>query len=154
MSADDEVDLLRWPEPLPGSWAAEKTGAGPGPAGTYAVTENGSPRGRISVALVVGSELDAAYPASVRDRLLAPSDDAPAEALQLVSERVMAEDPSCRRLVVATPEDDVEQIARAERGGYRYVVDVDLPDRAVSLMVAEPEWVLEESRRIDDVPTR
>ncbi|MFB0832980.1 hypothetical protein ACX8Z9_01755 [Arthrobacter halodurans] len=154
MSADDEVDQLRWPEPLPGSWVAEPAAPDDGYDGAFAVTENGVPRGRVSVALVVRSELDAAYPASVRDRLLKPSDDATAEALQLVSELVMDAHPSCRRLVVSTPEGDVAQIARAEKAGYRYVVDVDLPDRSVSLMAAEPGWVLEESRRIDDVPTR
>ena len=152
--ANDEVDQLRWPDALPPSWAAAPVSAEPGFESTFAVTEDGAPRGSVSVVRVAKSELDAAYPASVRDRLLVPSPDAPAEALQLVSERVMEAEPACRRLVVSTPEGDVAQIARAERAGYRYVVDVDLPDRAVSLMAAEPDWVLEESRRIDDVPTR
>ena len=103
---------------------------------------------------MVRGELDAAYPASVRDRVLQPSADAAADALRLGSEKGMAAERQGRRRVIATAEGDVAEIARAERAGYRYVVDVDLPDRSVSLMAAEPAWVLEESRRIDDVPTR
>ncbi|PCC30245.1 hypothetical protein CIK76_01900 [Glutamicibacter sp. BW80] len=86
--------------------------------------------------------------------MLSVSPNAVAQSIQLVSEELMRRDPECRRLVIATDESDVAQIARAEAAGYRYVVDVDLYDRAVSLMTAEPAWVLEESRRIDEVPTR
>lgn len=153
MSAD-EVDLLKWPAALPPVWAAAPIRSDAGFAEAFAVTEAGETRGVVHVGFVVGGELDAAYPASVRDRVLQPSEDAVPEAVQLVSEQVMAADPLCRRLVIATAEGDVAEIARAERAGYRYVVDVDLPDRSVSLMAAEPAWVLEESRRIDDVPTR
>ncbi|MDN3482122.1 hypothetical protein QMA10_09350 [Arthrobacter sp. APC 3897] len=153
MSAD-EVDLLKWPASLPACWSADPVLPAAGFAEAFAVTEAGEPRGVVQVGFVVRGELDAAYPASVRDRVLQPSADAAAEALQLVSEKVMAADRQCRRLVIATAEGDVAEIARAERAGYRYVVDVDLPDRSVSLMAAEPAWVLEESRRIDDVPTR
>lgn len=153
MSAD-EVELLKWPASLPASWAAVPSAPEPGYAEGFAVEEAGVFRGLVSVGLVISSDLEAAYPASLRDRVLHPSPDAPAEALQLVSELVMAADPGCRRLVVATPEGDVAQIARAEQAGYRYVVDVDLPGRSVSLMAAEPEWVLAESLRLDDVPTR
>lgn len=152
MSAD-EVELLKWPAGLPPAWTAVPVDPEPGCAAAFAVLESGDPRGRVSVGLVIHSDLHAAYPASLRDRVLHPSPDAPAQALQLVSELVMAGDPACRRLVVATPEGEVAEIARAEQAGYRYVVDVDLPRRSVSLMAAEPAWVLAESLRLDDVPT-
>ena len=153
MSAE-EVELLKWPAGLSPAWTAVPSEPETGYAEAFTVEEAGAFRGLVSVGLVIHSDLEAAYPAALRDRVLHPSPQAPAEALQLVSELVMAADPACRRLVVATPEGDVAQISRAERAGYRYVVDVDLPGRSVSLMAAEPAWVLAESLRLDDVPTR
>jgi hypothetical protein len=66
----------------------------------------------------------------------------------------MAADPACRRLVLAVDEGDVAGIARGEAAGFRYVLDVDVPGRSLSLLAAEPEWVLEDSRHLDDVPTK
>lgn len=148
----NEVDLLKWPEPLSDAWTVESV---PGEAGVtlFEVKENGEPRGKVRAVLATHSELRYTYPISVYDRILEPSEDASAEAIQLVSEKVWEANPECRRLVIGTHVDDVEEIARAEKGGYRYVVDVDLADRSVSLMAAEPEWVLEHSRNIDIVPT-
>ena len=152
MSAD-EIDLLKWPNPLPSSWTAAEIPAPDGWLKAWAVTEDGSPRGEVRAAFVAATRLAATYPVGVRDRFLEPSADATAEALQLVSERIMAEDPTCRRLVLATAEGDLNAIARGEAAGYRYVVDVDVPGESLSLLAAEPEWVLEESRNLDDVPT-
>ena len=149
----DEVDLLRWPDPLPDTWQAESVPAGGRVEQRFDIREGGEPRGRVDVLHVVESRIRETYPVGHRDRLLEPSDDLTSEGLQLVSELVFRADPACRRLVVATPEGDVDEIARAERAGYRYVVDVDLRDGSLSLMAAEPAWVLEESRHIDDVPT-
>jgi hypothetical protein len=152
MSAD-EVDLLKWPDPLHASWQAAEETAPEGWQASYAVTNNGQPAGRVKVAFVASTPLAATYPSGVRDRLLEPSPEAGAEALQLVSELVMAADPACRRLVLATAEGDIAAIARGESAGYRYVVDVDVPGQSLSLLAAEPDWVLEESRNLDDVPT-
>lgn len=149
----NEVDLLRWPDPLPESWQAEERPAKAPVEQTFAVLENGEPRGTVDVTHVVESYIAATYPVGHRDRLVEPSEELPSEGLQLVSELIMRQDPACRRLVVATDEGDIEAIARAEKAGYRYVVDVDLRDRSLSLLAAEPDWVLEESRHIDDVPT-
>ncbi|NLT26191.1 MAG: acetyltransferase [Microbacteriaceae bacterium] len=149
----DEVDLLRWPDPLPESWQAVERPASGGAEQSFEVREHGEPRGTAEVRHVVRSRIAETYPVGHRDRLVEPSDDLTAEGLQLVSELVMRADPACRRLVVATAEGDVAAIGRAERAGYRYVVDVDLREGSLSLMAAEPAWVLEESRRIDDVPT-
>jgi hypothetical protein len=54
---------------------------------------------------------------------------------------VEAADPACRRIVFAVPEGDLDRISAAEEAGFRYVVDVDLPDSSLSLLVAEPTWV-------------
>ncbi|WP_181148185.1 hypothetical protein [Arthrobacter sp. MYb213] len=51
-------------------------------------------------------------------------------------------------------EGDVVGIARGEAAGYRYVLDVDMHGRSLSLLIAEPDWVLEDSRHLDAVPTK
>lgn len=152
MSHVDEVDLLKWPDPLGDSWSLAETAPAEGFVQAFQVTENGEERGTVNVAFAARHAVGASYPSGTHDRYLDPSEDAVAGAIQLVSERVMNDDPRCRRLVLATDEGNVEQIARGEAAGYRYVVDVDLKDRSVSLLAAEPSWVLEESRNIDDVP--
>lgn len=149
----NEVDMLKWPDPLPPSWQCDRTDAPRGQETTYKVAENGTPAGEVRVVFVVSQPVGAAYPAGGRDRLLLPDAQASASALQLVSEHVMAADPACRRLVLAVEEGDVPGIARGEAAGYRYVLDVDLPDGPVSLLAAEPDWVLESSRYLDDIPT-
>lgn len=151
---EDEVDLLKWPEALPASWRLTEVPAREGFTFAFEVFEGDTPRGRCDTVLSSHSEIKDAYPVSGRDQLLTLSGPAEAGTIQLVSEELMRRDPHCRRLVIAPDEGDVAAIARAEAGGFRYVVDVDLWDRAVSLMTAEPDWVLEESRRIDEVPTR
>ncbi|MGH3653571.1 hypothetical protein [Glutamicibacter sp.] len=151
---ENELDLIKWPDPLPESWRLAEVPAARGFEHGFEIFEADQARGRCDVVLSLNSELKDAYPVSAHDRVVYPSEDAVAGSVQLVSEEIMRRDKACRRLVIATPEEDIEQIGRAESAGYRYVVDVDLHDRAVSLMTAEPSWVLEESRRIDEVPTR
>lgn len=148
-----EAGFLRWPEPLPATWTAVVSSVD-GAVTTYEVADGGQPAGAVRVAFVASTLLAAAYPVSARDRLLTPNAEAGAEALQLVSERIMQEDPACRRFVLAVDEGDIEAIARGEAAGYRYVVDVDIPERSLSLLVAEPGWVMEASRYLDDVPTQ
>jgi hypothetical protein len=76
-----------------------------------------------------------------------------AEGLQLVAELVFGADADCRRVILGVPVGDVSAIARGEAAGFRYVVDVNLPDRELSLLAAEPAWVIQESMHLDDVPT-
>lgn len=151
--AIDEVDLLKWPDPLGPEWQASALDVVNG-VQRFRITENGEDRGTVSVRFVTDTRIRETYPVSARDRLVEPPEGAPSEGIQLVSEEAMGQDPKCRRLVIAVDEEDVQAIARAEHGGYRYVLDVDLPDRAVALLVAEPDWVLEESRNINDVPLK
>lgn len=150
---DDELEMLAWPEKLSEDWAIQPGASSE--AHEYLVAYRGEPRGGVKVEYATASKVRYAYPAGVHDRFLTLFQGATAETLQLVSETIWAEDPQCRRLVLATAEGNIEQIALAEQSGYRYVVDVDLPGgEEVTLMVAEPDWVLEESRNIDVVPTR
>lgn len=151
--SSEEVDLLKWPEPLPPSWRCSAVAAPEGWAAAYVVTENGSPAGEVNVAFVASTPLATAYPAGLRDRLIQPSPESGAQAVQIVSEQIMAADPACRRLVLAVEEGDVAGVARGEAAGYRYVLDVDVPGRSLSLLAAEPDWVLEDSRHLDNVPT-
>lgn len=151
--SSEEVDLLKWPEPLPPSWQCVQTEPSEGWDMAFRVAENGNPAGEVRVAFVASTPVAAAYPAGARDRLIQPDAQTGAQAIQLVSEKVMAVDPACRRLVLAVDEGDVAGIARGEAAGYRYVLDVDVPGRSLSLLAAEPDWVLEDSRHLDDVPT-
>ncbi len=152
--SSEEVDLLKWPAPLPPSWSCVRVDPSQGWDLAFTVTENGNPAGIVNVAFVASTPIAAAYPAGARDRLIQPDARAGAPAIQLVSEQVMAADPACRRLVLAVEEGDVAGIARGEAAGYRYVLDVDVPGGSLSLLAAEPDWVLEDSRHLDDVPTR
>ena len=151
--AHDDVDLLKWPDAVGPEWTCEAVAALPGHDSTLAVRHKGSRVATLGVKRVVDSEFAATYPSGLRDRLLLPEPGAPAEAIQLASEIVMGSDPACRRLVLATAEDDLDAIGVAEAAGYRFVVEVDLHRGSFALLIAEPVWVLEESRNIDEVPT-
>lgn len=148
----DEVDLLVWPEQLGPQWQRHSE---PGEDGAvvHTVTHDGEPRGTVTTRRALTSALRTSYPGAEHDQVLEPSGSAPAEAVQLVAEALFAAHPECRRLVLAAPVDDLAQIDRAERAGLRYVVDVDLPGQELSLLAAEPDWVLAESRGINTIPT-
>lgn len=85
--------------------------------------------------------LRSAYPVSEHDvEIRVPGADA--ELLRSAIAEVMAADPACRRIVYAVAEGDLIATTAAEAAGFRYVVDVDLPDgAALSLLVVEPDWV-------------
>lgn len=149
----DDIDLLRWPDALSPEWKCESLALHPGQEFTLAISHAGDRVATVGVQRVVDSEFAATYPSGLRDRLLLPEPGAPAEAIQLASEFVLDAVPACRRLVVATAENDLAAIGIAEAAGYRYVVEVDLHRGSFALLTAEPAWVLEESRNIDEVPT-
>ncbi|MFE2996717.1 hypothetical protein ACFXG4_17060 [Nocardia sp. NPDC059246] len=75
-----------------------------------------------------------------------------ADLLGALLAAVEAADPNSRRLVFAASADDHSAIAAAESVGFRYVVDVDLPDDELSLLVAEPNWVTAVDMDLDHVP--
>ena len=96
-----------------------------------------------------------AYPVSEHD-LEARVSELPAAALgPLLAElatAVFTADHRCRRLVFAAPEGELALLSAAEEAGFRYVVDVDLPEGPVSLAVAEPGWVTAVDMDLDRVP--
>ena len=149
----DDVDLLKWPDALGPEWTCEPVAAGSGGGSALAIAQAGKHVATVGVKRIVESEFAATYPSGLRDRLLVPEVGAPAEAIQLASEFVMSQDPACRRLVLVCEEEDLKAMSIAEAAGYRFVVDVDLNRGSFALMTAEPDWVLEESRNIDEVPT-
>lgn len=153
MSNNDELDLLKWPEPLGPEWVLEHLAPEPGQESSFAVHHSGSLVARVNVTLVLGSEFEASYPAGLRDRLMTVTERGPAQAIQIASEFVMSVDRSCRRIVMACAEDDIESIARSEAAGYRFIVEVDTYSGSYALLAAEPDWVMEKSRNIDDIPT-
>ncbi|MEV5835478.1 hypothetical protein [Nocardia sp. NPDC052112] len=61
-------------------------------------------------------------------------------------------DPECRKIVFATLAGDTSALAAAEAAGFRYVVDIDLPDAELSLFVAEPTWVTAVDMDLDRIP--
>lgn len=88
--------------------------------------------------------------ARVLDKAVLP--DVLTDLLRDVITALERSDPECRRIVFAAPPGDLATIAAAEKAGLRYVVDVDLPDRSVSLLVAEPDWVTHVDMDLDHVP--
>jgi hypothetical protein len=72
--------------------------------------------------------------------------------LQQVAAAAQQDDPLCRRVVFAAPVRDLSVIAAAEQAGFRYVIDVDIPDGSVCLLVVEPAWVTRVDMDLDRVP--
>lgn len=95
-----------------------------------------------------------AYPAGTHDIELATHGLVAAREVQRVTREVLEADPRCRRVVLPVPEQDLAAIAWAEEAGYRYVVDVETRDGGYSLLVTEPEWVLEQPHILEDIPLK
>lgn len=96
-----------------------------------------------------------AYPVGEHDIEVRVSDQPPAVLIGLLGDLVAAvldADLCCRRVVFAAPEGDLEILAAVEEAGFRYVVDVDLPDGTVSLAVFEPAWVTSVDIGLEQVP--
>lgn len=94
------------------------------------------------------SPLQHTYPFSAHDVTIPFAD---ADTLRTQIADVFKVDPECRRVVVAVTQDDAE-VATCEEAGMRYVLEVQLRDGSdVSLMVAEPRWVLNQSTDIKDL---
>lgn len=127
------------------------------PEGLDAVFETTDATGahtRIGVRRARAGELVDAYPAGTHDReLLFQGRPQPAELARVTAE-VLASDPRCRRVVIALPELDLDAIAWAEEGGFRYVVDVETRSGGFSLLVTEPDWVLAQPHILDEIPLK
>ncbi len=96
-----------------------------------------------------------AYPVSEHDIEIRVTEVPPVVLTSLLGELVaaiLAADPHCRRVIYAAPEGDLALLGAAEEAGFRYVVDVDLPDGPVSLAAAEPAWVTSVDMDLERVP--
>lgn len=118
----------------------------------YQVTKGKINLGAIYSRHTLVGRLKEAYPVGARDVEVRLDTDEP-EALWAATHHILQADPDCRRVVLATPAGDIPAIDFGERAGYRYVVDVEITDGdqdvELSLLVAEPEWVLKEPRAIE-----
>jgi hypothetical protein len=114
------------------------------------VTDLGDARGAVRYAR--DGDLVDAYPAGAHDRELAIDGSPSADAVRDFTASVLADDPRCRRVVFSVPEQDLPSVAFAEEAGFRYVVDVETRAGAFSLLVTEPEWVVDQAADLDDIP--
>lgn len=99
--------------------------------------------------------LSDAYPVSEHDvevRVGKPEPQVLTALLRDVVAAVLSADVDCRRVVFAVPDGDLALLSAAEAAGFRFVVDVDLPEGTVSLAVAEPSWVTAVDIDLDAVP--
>lgn len=123
---------------------------------TYTVEDGGTPheaRARFAVRGPLGN----AYPAGIADLELDARGLGDPGALRGLGERILRENPACRRVVLPVPAGDLDAIGFAEDAGFRYVVDVDVPGERgevteLSLLVLEPGWVADAPTAVDDLP--
>ena len=118
---------------------------------SYRVTEGGH-EAVVATRFALAGPLAAAYPAGAHDREVRLHPGVSARALRATTERMLLDDPRCRRVVLPVPEEDLTAIAFAEGAGYRYVVDVETTVAAQSLLVTEPDWVLAQPAALDRIP--
>lgn len=114
----------------------------------------------VSVEPTLTGRLGAAYPAGRHDvelRVRGVADRAElTTVLAAESTQLLEADPSLRKIVFAVAADDVDAMAAAEAAGFRYVVDVDVPEGGetleLSLLVREPAAVTQVDMDLDRVP--
>jgi hypothetical protein len=98
--------------------------------------------------------LRTAYPVSARDVEICLNGDASSTQfgahLAAMTTALLADDPTCRRVVVALATLDDARIAVMPSAGYRHVVDVEVPGAELSLFVREADWLI--SIDLDRVP--
>lgn len=106
----------------------------------------------VQVRHALGSHLRDTYPVGAHDLEVA-LEGGTGEGLAAVIDAIFAEDPNCRRIVLALPPEDEAGSAVAEAAGLRGVVEVDLPEGgAAVLWVAESAQVRAQSTDVDDLP--
>lgn len=99
-------------------------------------------------------ELRDAYPSGTHDIELRYLGQPDPKVMAGYTGGLLENDPRCRRVVLAVPELDLDAIAWAEDAGFRYVIDVETHAGAVSLLVTEPQWVLDQPAILEDIPLK
>lgn len=123
---------------------------------TYTVDDGGTPH-EVRARFAVRGPLGNAYPAGIADLELDPRGLGDPDAVRGLGERILRENPACRRVVLPVPAGDLDAIGFAEDAGFRYVVDVDVAGERgeiteLSLLVLEPGWVADAPTAVDDLP--
>ena len=116
----------------------------------------------ITIGRCLDGRLAAAYPAAEHDVELRVDDMAPEQLsgiLREESDRILDHDPQCRRVVFAPRATDLAAVGAAESAGFRYVIDVDVPDedgavKELSLLVREPDFVTHVDMDLDRIPEK
>ncbi|MFE7029139.1 hypothetical protein ACFU9Y_02445 [Streptomyces sp. NPDC057621] len=110
----------------------------------------------VHVERCAAGRLQDAYPAGAHDVEVRIEPGIPdgtlVPLLRTLVDTVRTADAQCRRIVYAVDEGDTKSSGEAEAAGFRYVLDVDVQDLALSLLVAEPEWVTATDMDLDHVP--
>ncbi|WP_430333694.1 hypothetical protein [Rhodococcus sp. ACT016] len=122
----------------------------------YTVDDGGTPR-EVRARFAVRGPLGYAYPAGIADLELDAEGLRDAGALRALGERILRENPACRRIVLPVPAGDLDAIGLGEDAGFRYVVDVDVPGEPgaiaeLALLVMEPGWVADAPTAVNDLP--
>lgn len=106
----------------------------------------------VQVRHTLTSRLRDSYPVGARDLEIGVTRGTP-EGVAGVVAQLFAEDPACRRIILAVPDGDAVLADLAEGADLRPVVEVELADdTVVVLWVAEPAAVTALSIAVDDLP--
>ena len=120
---------------------------------SYVVRDaTGTVLGGVDARLVSGNDLDGTYPIGIEDREVRIHEGSTSAAIAVATHTILTHAPRCRRVLLALPVGDLDAMRIAEDGGFRYVIDVDTHRASVSLLVAEPEWVLAQPSAMEDIP--
>lgn len=108
--------------------------------------------GGVDARRVTGNRLDGTYPIGSEDREILVHKGSTPGAIAASVHTILTDAPRCRRVVLAVPVGEIEAMLVAEAAGLRYVLDIDTHDESLSLLVAEPEWVLSQPSAMEDLP--
>jgi hypothetical protein len=99
-------------------------------------------------------ELRDAYPSGTHDLELRYEGAPDAAFVASYTAELLRAEPRCRRVVLPVPERDIAEIGWAEDAGYRYVIDVETISGGYSLLVTEPQWVIDQPAILEDIPLK
>lgn len=108
--------------------------------------------GGLDARKVVGNHLEGAYPVGIEDREVRIEPGSSPDAVSAAVRSILTDAVRCRRVVLAIPEGELDAMRAAEEAGFRFVVDVDTHRESLSLLVAEPGWVLAQPSAIEEIP--
>lgn len=113
----------------------------------------------ITAAKCINGRLRNAYPVGRHDVELVVRQVPPGrltDVLRNESARILSDEPDCRKVIFAARADDLSAVAAAEEAGFRFVVEVDVPDGGevleLMLLVREPPRVTRVDMDLDHPP--